>query len=144
MADWVTWAILAGVLVVLELVTGTFYLLMISIGMIAGALAAGLGIAMPVQILAASVVALIATYLLRHSRLGKIQKTDAARDPNVNLDIGQTVKVDNWSIQVGGAHTARVMYRGAQWDVELAPGIAAEPGQFIINEVRGSRLIVSK
>jgi hypothetical protein len=37
---------------------------------------------------------------------------------------------------------ARVMYRGAMWDVELAPGQAAAPGVFTIREVRGSRLIV--
>ena len=35
------------------------------------------------------------------------------------------------------------MYRGAQWDVELAPGSAAAAGEFKIVEVRGSRLIVA-
>jgi hypothetical protein len=35
------------------------------------------------------------------------------------------------------------MYRGALWDVELAPGVTATPGQFVIREVRGSRLIVA-
>jgi hypothetical protein len=38
---------------------------------------------------------------------------------------------------------ARVMYRGAMWDVELEAGAAAQPGSFIIREVRGNRLIVA-
>lgn len=33
MDDWMTWFVLAGVLVVLELFTGTFYLLMIAVGL---------------------------------------------------------------------------------------------------------------
>jgi hypothetical protein len=35
------------------------------------------------------------------------------------------------------------MYRGALWDVELAHGARAHAGQFVIREIRGSRLIVS-
>ena len=38
---------------------------------------------------------------------------------------------------------ARVMYRGALWDVELGPGTTARPGDFRIVEVQGSRLVVS-
>jgi membrane protein implicated in regulation of membrane protease activity len=123
MADWVMWLIAAGVVVALELFTGTFYLLMIAIGLLAGALLAFVGI--------------VATVLLRRSRYGKAEKRDAARDPNVNMDIGQSVNVPAW--QDG---TARVMYRGAMWDVELAPNAAPVPGVFRIVEVRGSRLIV--
>ena len=37
MADWVMWLVAAGVLVALELFSGTFYLLMIAIGALAGA-----------------------------------------------------------------------------------------------------------
>ena len=33
MADWINWLVAAGVLVVLELFTGTFYLLMMAIGL---------------------------------------------------------------------------------------------------------------
>ena len=40
MADSTLWWIITGVLVALELATGTFYLLMLAIGSIAGALAA--------------------------------------------------------------------------------------------------------
>lgn len=137
MADWMMWAIGAGVLVALELFIGTFYLLMIAIGFGAGALVARAGVDTPGQLLVAALVAAIATLLLRRSRFGKTAQPRAEANPDVNLDIGQSVSVPAWQ---DGA--ARVMYRGALWDVELAPGEAAAPGVFRIREVRGSRLIV--
>jgi membrane protein implicated in regulation of membrane protease activity len=139
MADWSYWAFAAGATVILELFTGTFYLLMIAIGMASGVLAALLGFGMEVQTVLAAVVGVAATALLRRSRFGRQEgRVQAGRDPNVNLDIGQTVTVPAWQ---DGA--ARVMYRGALWDVELEPGSAPAPGQYTIREVRGSRLIVA-
>ncbi len=137
MSDWMLWAIGAGVLVILELFSGTFYLLMIAVGLAAGALTALARVDMPGQTLVAAIVAAIATLLLRRSRYGKTVQSPASANPDVNLDIGQTVSVPAWQDGV-----ARVMYRGAMWDVELAPGQAAAPGVFTIREVRGSRLIV--
>jgi membrane protein implicated in regulation of membrane protease activity len=137
MADWINWLVAAGVLVVLELFTGTFYLLMIAIGTAFGALAALAGFSMPVQTIAAAVVAVVATGLLYRSRLGRPARSDAARDPNVNIDIGQVVRVDEWH-----DGRARVKYRGALWDVELGKGAIPEAGDFKIVEMHGSRLIV--
>jgi membrane protein implicated in regulation of membrane protease activity len=137
MADWMLWAIGAGVLVIAELFSGTFYLLMIAIGMGAGALTSLLGIDMPGQMLVAAIVAAIGTLLLRRSRFGKIERRPASANPDVNMDVGQSIHVPAWQDGV-----ARVMYRGAQWDVELAPGEVAAPGIFKIREIRGSRLIV--
>jgi membrane protein implicated in regulation of membrane protease activity len=139
MADWMSWFAAAGVVVILELFTGTFYLLMIAIGLAFGGAAAWLGMAAPVQTIVAAVVGVVATGLLHRSRFGrKAPDAEAARDPNVNIDIGQRIMVDAWS---GGK--ARVMYRGAPWDVELGPGAVAEAGSFTIVEVQGSRLIVA-
>jgi membrane protein implicated in regulation of membrane protease activity len=138
MADWINWFALAGILVALELFTGTFYLLMIAIGLACGGLAALLGLGGALQTVVAAVVGVVATELLRRSRAGNPVRTEAARDPSVNLDIGQSVTVPAWH-----EGTARVMYRGAMWDVELAPGSRADAGSFRIEEVRGSRLIVA-
>nr|WP_315399474.1 NfeD family protein [uncultured Duganella sp.] len=142
MADWSYWLVAAGVLVIVELFIGTFYLLMIAIGLAAGALAALLGLGTALQTLVAALVGVAATVALRRSRFGKTGgAVRAERDPNVNMDIGQTVTVPAWQ---DGA--ARVMYRGALWDVELDHGAAQAnpaPGQYKIREVRGSRLIVA-
>jgi membrane protein implicated in regulation of membrane protease activity len=138
MADWMLWLIFAGIVVIFELFTGTFYLLMIAIGLASGGISAWLGSSDATQLVVAGIVGAFTTYGLRRSRFGRRQGIDPARDPNVNLDIGQTLAIDQWH-----ANMARVMYRGAMWDVELAAGEDAKPGNFIIREVRGNRLIVS-
>jgi membrane protein implicated in regulation of membrane protease activity len=138
MSDWMNWLVAAGVLVIAELFTGTFYLLMIAIGLAAGALAAWLGLSGPLQTFAAASVGLVATAILHRSRLGRPSRPEASRDRNVNLDIGQRVLVDAWT-----DGRARVMYRGVLWDVELGPGAQPEAGNFRIVEVLGNRLIVA-
>jgi membrane protein implicated in regulation of membrane protease activity len=138
MADWMNWMAAAGVLVVLELFSGTFYLLMIAIGLAFGAGAALLGLGLPLQTIIAAALGVASTGLLHRSRFGRPSRRHVARDPNVNIDIGQSVTVCEWH-----AGRARVMYRGALWDVELAPGAQAHAGDFKIVEVQGSRLIVS-
>lgn len=138
MTDWMSWLVGAGILVVAELFTGTFYLLMIAIGLGAGALAALSGASGSTQTFVAAVVGLAATAILHRSRFGRPARSEASRDRNVNIDIGQRVMVSNW--QDG---RARAMYRGALWDIELGPGALPEAGDFRIVEVLGSRLIVS-
>ncbi|SHG70328.1 NfeD family protein [Massilia sp. CF038] len=138
MTELTGWLVLAGVLVVFELFTGTFYVLMIAIGMAFGAIAAALGFSLPVQVLVAAVVGVLSTGILHRSRFGRPLRQDAARDPNVNIDIGQVLHVDTWNDT-----KARAMYRGALWDVELAPGAIAGSGNYKIVELRGSHLVVA-
>ncbi|WP_025915441.1 NfeD family protein [Herminiimonas sp. CN] len=138
MHDWMIWFGMAGILVIAEIFTGTFYLLMIALGMLAGGAAALTGVAFALQMTLAAIMGAIATFLLRKSSFARKHKVPAARDPNVNLDIGQTVDVAQWH----GNH-ARAMYRGAMWDIELMPGAVAVTGTFVIREIRGSHLIVA-
>jgi membrane protein implicated in regulation of membrane protease activity len=141
MNAWMMWLALAGVIVILELFTGTFYLLMVSIGLIAGALAAWFYAGLELQMIIAAIVGAIATVALHKSKYGRQQKTDVARDPSVNMDIGQDITVNEWQDQGNGTYTARTMYRGAMWDVELQNS-APYSGLFVIEEIDGSRLIV--
>lgn len=143
MTEWMIWFVSAGVVVILEMFSGTFYLLMIAIGLAAGGFAALAGVSSAFQFVLAAVAGICTTYVLRRRKLGEFYKRDAARDPNVNLDIGQTLPVEQWGSGAGGINTARVMYRGAMWDVQLAHGAIAKPGLFVIREIQGSRLIVS-
>lgn len=142
MTDWASWFVLAGLAIGVELFTGTFYLLMIALGLLAGGAVALMGGMLEWQLLTAALVGILAVALLRRSRFGRHRKINAGRDPNINLDVGQPIQVDGWR-DIDGVHTARVRYRGAEWDVELAPGSPADAGNFIIREIRGSRLIVS-
>ncbi|MBV8666175.1 MAG: NfeD family protein [Burkholderiaceae bacterium] len=143
MEHWMTWLVWAGILVVLEVFSGTFYLLMVALGFATGALAAWLGASETVQVVLAAVVGVAATYALRKSKYGKLAKGDAARDPNVNLDIGQILNIGEWKNPQGEQYVARVMYRGAMWDVQLERHAEPRPGLFTIREIQGSRLIVS-
>lgn len=143
MTDWIAWFVAAGIVVILELFTGTFYLLMIAVGLAAGGLAGLAGVGATLQLISAATVGGVATYALRHGKLGQFRGVDAARDPNVNLDIGQVLTIEHWGSGTGKEGTSRVMYRGALWDVELEPGATACPGAFTIREIRGSHLIVT-
>jgi membrane protein implicated in regulation of membrane protease activity len=153
------WWIGAGVLVVLELLSGTFYLLMIALGCVAAAIAHLAGARADVQFAVAAVVALAAVLLLRRSRFGRRTRKEASRNPDVNLDIGQTLTVPAWHERRargaksraarGGGHSpggherrARADYRGAAWDVELAAGEPEDAPLYEITELRGSCLVV--
>ena len=132
------WWVLAGLLVVAELLSGTFYLLMIALGAAAGALAAHAGAAFTGQLVAAAVVAGGATASWHLKRARHPRAAPAASNPDVNLDIGQTVQVQAW----GEDGTASVTYRGATWQVRHAGAAAPAPGTHRIVAVHGNRLEV--
>ncbi|MEZ0208134.1 NfeD family protein [Ideonella sp.] len=139
MADSTIWWLLAGAAVAVELLTGTFYLLMIAIGLAAGALAAHAGAAPTVQLLVAAAIcsgAVTAWHLLRPKRSDA--PTGSNRD--VNQDVGATIEVPAWESD----GTASVKYRGAQWTVVAAPGENPQAGAHRVREVVGSRLVVEK
>jgi membrane protein implicated in regulation of membrane protease activity len=119
------WWVAAGVAVAAELATGTFYLLMIALGLAAGALAAHFGMAQPLQLVAAAVVAGGATALWHWRRMARAGvPLPTARDRDVNLDIGERVRVPAWASD----GTARISYRGSTWAARLQPGAPAAPG----------------
>lgn len=141
MADTTLWWLAAGILVAAELVTGTFYLLMLALGLAAGALGAHLGLATTPQIIAAALVgggAVLAWHLLRQKQDAGLH---AGANRDVNLDVGETVQIEAWN----GDGTASIKYRGAQWTALPAPGQSAVgSGAHRIVEVRGNQLLVEK
>lgn len=139
MADSTIWWFLAGAMVAMELVTGTFFLLMLAGGMVAGALAAHLGLSVMLQMVVAAVVGGSAVVAWRSKRGKRPKPAHANANRDVQMDIGETVQVQQWKPD----RTAVVNYRGAQWTVELADDeVTPGPGFFKIKELKGSRLIV--
>ncbi len=134
------WWLLAGGAVAIELVTGTFYLLMLAVGLAAAAVAAHLGFGLALQMVVAAVTGGASVLILRAVRGKQVHPAQASENRDVNLDIGETVHVGAW--QFDG--TAHVSYRGAKWSVALRPGAAAAAGTHRIVEVVGNRLIVEK
>lgn len=140
MAESTMWWLLAGALVALELISGTFYLLMLALGAAAAALAAHLGVSMIAQLVVASVVGLASVggwYQIKKRRPGD---PSARSQRSVNLDVGEVIQVDEW-LPDG---TAQVRYRGASWSVIQRPGNAPVPGSYRVAELVGSRLLVEK
>ncbi len=143
MVDWVLWFAIAGILVAVEIFTGTFYLLILATACAFGGLAAISGLNVAFQLIVAGVMGFVATFLLKKSRFNPQRKLAPEYDPNVNLDIGKTLTVNEWQLVEGGANKARVSYRGTMWDVELGHGGQAKSGLFVIQEIRFNRLIVN-
>ena len=140
MSQSTIWWVFAGVLVATELMTGTFYLLMVAIGLVAAAIAAHLGASLVVQWVAAAALGGGSVIAWRRYRQVQPAAAPAAANHDVNLDIGETVQVEAWD----GDGNSTVRYRGANWNVSLVSGASAAPGKHSIVEVIGSRLIVRK
>ena len=140
MAESTVWWLLAGGAVALELATGTFYLLMLAIGLAAGAIAAHLGAGLTMQLIAAGAIGGGAVAAWHAGRRPRPAEPAPGANRDINLDVGETVTVDAWRPD----GTAQVRYRGAQWTVALPPGAAPSTGAHRVREVVGNRLIVEK
>ena len=140
MAESTIWWLLTGTAIAVELLSGTFYLLMLAIGLAAGAIAAHAGAPLAAQLIAAAFVgggAVGAWHLQRRKRPAE---PDASANRDVNLDIGEIVHVESW----GPDGTASIKYRGANWTVIPAPGAVHGTGPHRVREVMGNRLVVEK
>ncbi len=140
MADSTLWWLAAGALIAAELVTGTFYMLMIAAGLAAAALAAHAGVSTTWQWVIAALVGGGSILIWRRIKRSQPQAAPARANHDVNMDIGEQVHVDAFNDD----GTCSVYYRGAHWDAALAAGETASGGSFTIVEVVGSRLILKK
>ena len=130
------WLIAAVVLGLCELLVGTFYLLLLGVAALVGALAAFAGASLEIQCSIASAVVLmggifLAKYRARH-------KADALSQANDNLDIGQIVTVTGWNED----GTAQVSYRGALWKAVTQDRNRRVSGVFTIVGISGSVLVL--
>jgi membrane protein implicated in regulation of membrane protease activity len=132
-ATW--WWLIAGALVAAELITGTFYLLMLALGVTAGALAAHAGLGLPAQMVCAAALGLAAV-LVWHRRRQRSPEPTARAQRSVNLDIGEQIVVDAWFNGV-----AEVKYRGAQWQA-VSRSATPAPGLHRVVELQGNRLVL--
>jgi membrane protein implicated in regulation of membrane protease activity len=141
MAESTLWWLATGGAIAVELVTGTFYLLMLAIGLAAAAVSAHLGFGLITQMVVAAVVgggAVIGWHLRQMER--RQQEPPAQANANVNLDVGEMVQIDLWNPD----GTADVHYRGARWTAIHRPGVLPSTGPHRVAELVGSRLLVDK
>ena len=132
------WWLAAGIVVVAEMLTGTFYLLMMAVGLVAAALAAHMGLSSALQIIVAALVgggAVVAWHFARRKRPGD---PSPRADRSVNMDVGETILIESWNPD----GTTTVKYRGAMWTAIHRPGVTPSTGMHRVAELVGNRLLV--
>jgi membrane protein implicated in regulation of membrane protease activity len=135
--SYLIWLIAGLVLIITELTSGTFYLLVLGVAAVAGAGSAWLGGAFWVQTLCAAGVAIAGVWWVHQHH----KASNTVSMPS--LEAGQPVTFESWVNQAGG--TARVKYRGAEWDAVLPAGESPAAGDiYYISAVDRSTLILSK
>jgi len=134
---YLVWLVVGIVLVIAELLTGTFYLLFLGVAALVGAAVAYAGAPFWAQAIASAVLAVAGVvWIQRHKRM-KAQPVMPA------LDVGQPVRLDAWVNRAD--RLARVRYRDALWDARVSGEISGEPGELLyITGVDGATLQVAK
>jgi len=137
------WWVITGLLVVAELLTGTFYLLMLALGTVAGALGAHLGLAQTPQLVVTALVGGASALIWHLVRLRKSAQP-ASSDPLAAMDVGQIVHVTKWDAD----GFARVNHRGSVWTSHLKhplpSGQLPLPGSYRICAMQGNQLVLEK
>lgn len=131
MATYLLWAIAGFVLIIAELLSGTFYLLVLGIAALAAAGVAFASGAFWLQAMVAAGVALIGIYVVRRWWVNHPKDSAASN----NLDLGQAVVVESWVNQAAGI--ARVKYRGSTWEAQLETNLAHPPKLADVLYIRG-------
>jgi len=137
METYLVWLAAGFILVIAELLTGTFFLLVLGVAAFAGSAMAWFGLGFWLEALGAALIAIAGVFWVRQQRKAMQQPDMAA------LDVGQAVAFEAWLNRDQGA--ARVKYRNTQWDAEVEGERDFEPGQVLyIHAAEGNTLKVSK
>ncbi|MFW9617626.1 NfeD family protein [Aquabacterium sp.] len=142
MSEATLWWVITGVLVGLELVSGTFYLLMLALGSAAAALSTYVQATTTVQLIVAAVVGGAAVLLWHRKQSGQRTANEAAGpavDP-MKLDVGAKVEVKHWHAD----GTTQVHYRGSVWMARHHGDLPPQPGLHHIHAVESNHLILEK
>ena len=141
MSMWI-WFGLGGLCLILEALSGTFYLLLVALGLFAAGLVAYFDWSLWHQLAGFITVSVIGLLLLTQRRVErKRSNRSATSDVNVNLDSGMLVDVSEWKPQ----GRTEVLHRGVRWQAALSPTVSepALPGQYTIVDLQGVTLILA-
>ena len=120
MAHYIIWLLIGFGLLIMELLTSTFYLLVLGIAAFGGAAAAWFGHGFQIQIITTAVVAAIGSWLVHTYRIRNAQQQMKP------VDFANPVVFEAWVDQ--GERLARVRYRGAPWEAQVEADTGVEPG----------------
>jgi membrane protein implicated in regulation of membrane protease activity len=133
----IVWAVIGLVLVIVEVMTGTFYLLMLGVAAFGAALAAWLGLGFSAQSIVAAAVSAVGCYGVH------VYRAKNSAQQMAPIDAGMPASFESWLD--AGSRLARVRYRGASWDARVEGGEAVEPGATLyVVAADGNTLRVAK
>ncbi len=135
MASYILWFLVALGLLIAEMATGTFYMLALAIAMCVGGLAELLGFGEPLQLTLSAIAGVAGIWWLTRWKARRAVTPDTG-----NPDLGQPVEVLIWRTD----GTARVYYRGAEWDAEPETPDTPQVRTLYIKAMRGSKLILTQ
>jgi membrane protein implicated in regulation of membrane protease activity len=138
MDAYLLWAVTGIALIIIEMLTGTFYLLVLGLAALSAAAAAWFGGSFWVQAVLIAGVSVVGVLLVKRFR-GSVREARAMQGPG--LDVGQAVTLDAWISEADGL--ARVNYRNAQWEAQVTGERTPEGKVFYIHAVDGNTLRVS-
>ncbi|MDN3578253.1 NfeD family protein [Chitinimonas viridis] len=133
MENYLVWFVLAAALIGLEMLVGTFYLLVYGLACALGGVAAWAGLTVVPQLVVAALGAVSGTVWLR------LHPMSARRKGSDSLDIGQRVEVESWKTDT----QLRVRYRGTSWDAELLAPLSDRPTSLYIVAQRSNTWVVA-
>ncbi|MBA2690798.1 MAG: hypothetical protein H0U63_08345 [Burkholderiales bacterium] len=138
MEGYLVWLILGLLLITIEMMTGTFYLLVLGLAALTASALGYFGGSAATQAVFASIVAVIGVFAVNRWRRNN---KSLPKSMDNNMDLGQPVIFEAWTNQP--ARLVRVKYRGTSWDAHLLDGDAEAAGVLYICGAEGSRLQVS-
>lgn len=137
METYLIWLLAGFALVIIEMLTGTFYLLMLGAACFGGAVVAYAGRGFELQIIVAALLAAGGCYGVH------IYRAKNAKQQMASVDAGQPANFENWVDQGGGL--ARVRYRGASWDAHINGDGDLDSGALLyVEQIEGHTLKVSR
>jgi membrane protein implicated in regulation of membrane protease activity len=145
METYLIWLVAGFLLIIVELVTGTFYLLVLGAAALVGGGVAYAG--QPFSVQAVIAAALAVSGVMWVNRMRRASTGSRMR----SLDVGQSTTFDHWVDHAAGK--ARVKYRDALWDATVTDVVQAqgqdelrgETGETLyIESIDGNTLKVSK
>jgi len=132
---YLVWILTAITLVIVELLTGTFFLLVLGIAAAGGAALAYAGLTFWAQTAAATVIAILGVVMVQRYR----SRVKSSGSINA-IDVGHRVTLDSWVNESEGI--ARVQYRGTLWDAKVI-GERGAGTTFYIRGLDGSILHIA-
>lgn len=137
MSAAVLWLAAGLILIVAEVLTGTFYLLVLGLACLAGS---AVSLVAPGLATSSAVVCAIALFGVLWVRRYRSQHEQPAM---ASLDVGQSVRWQNWIDE--SARLARVAYRDSEWEALVTGEVNGTAGEVLyITGIDGNRLTINR